>query len=86
MSSFASTNTYLILRLVVRQKTLQKLIKDLSLYLLLMLLLSQEKMFGLFLTEDLCLLNLKPKLFGQYITSNWYSKQYSKEPVFDSQY
>ena len=23
------------------------------------------------------------KLFGQYITSNWYSKQYSREPVLD---
>ena len=45
-----------------------------------------EKIFGLFLTEDLCLLNLITLLFGQYITSNWYSNNTQKELVFDSQY
>ena len=68
MSSLSQHTTLsLICVRVVQQKTLQKVIKDSSLYLRLMHPLSQEKMFGLFLTEDLCLLNLIQPSFSDNI-------------------
>ena len=83
MSSFARSNTQNNPGLEVRQRILQNNKGFKFIFELLMLHQKAVKIFGRFPIRRFLLTEFQTKkLFGQYITSSWYSKQYGERNLY----